>query len=75
MFIFFTNLTIRDDVSNYSKIFYPLSDCLLVFTSLYYAVVSTYIECQLWGKSLSYIDISVRPHLCDLQKFLECMKG
>ena len=53
MFIFFTNLTIHDYVSNYSKIFYPLSHCLLVFMSLYFARVSTNIDCQ-------YIDISAK---------------
>jgi hypothetical protein len=53
MFIFFTNLTIHDYVSNYSKIFYPLSHCLLVFMSLYFARVSTNIDCQ-------YIDINAK---------------
>ena len=51
--IFFTNLTIHDYVSNYSKIFYPLSHCLLVFISLYSARVSTRVDCQ-------YIDISAK---------------
>ena len=60
MFIFFTNLTIHDYVSNYSKIFYPLSHYLLVFTPLYFSWVSTYSDCQLWGKSLAYIDISAK---------------
>ena len=74
MFIFFTNLTIHDYVSNYSKYFIHYH--IACWSSRLYTSsrVSTYIDCQLVGKIaiLHRHQCKTCGIICECESSLDC---